>query len=217
MDINYDHLAWSEVSCDGKWLAGGVIPMQLEKLTSGQAKDSIGRAVRKLSQQCIRSKKPLIMEDLDASQMQKGMLYQSKCRNRRISQFACERVLQTICSQGQRYGYAVAKVNPKYTSFIGKLLYMRKSGRSVHVTASYVIGLRGLGICPQVPDAYLSTIGNPPEYANTEEKLYYFRWRTIFTRLKVLPTHLYYANLPLITKPSQAKTYAKAFLQQNVS
>ena len=37
-------------------------------------------------------------------------------------------------------------MNPAYTSQMGKFLYLRPFGLSIHEAASYAIGLKGMGI-----------------------------------------------------------------------
>ncbi len=215
VDLNVDHMAWSDLSADGEQLRYGVIPMKLEGLTSGQAKDVIGRSVRLLSEECISSKKPLVMEDLDAKSMKRGMKYKNKKRNRKISQFACARVLQIIEHQGQKHGYAVYKVNPRYTSFMGKVLWMRRSGTSVHIAASYMIGLRGLEKYPDVPDCYRSIVKKYPKSVEGDLKKELFcRWKALYDILKELPTHFFYRKLPTFEDKQQVRTYARAYARR---
>ncbi len=49
-------------------------------------------------------------------------------------------------SEKQSYeGIEVIKIDPAYTSLIGKLKYVRDKGMSVHQAASYVIARKGIG------------------------------------------------------------------------
>ena len=57
-----------------------------------------------------------------------------------------------------RLGFRVKKVNPAYTSVIGRFKYMKKYGLSVHESAALVIGRRGLGYRERVPKELVYTI-----------------------------------------------------------
>ena len=169
VDINADRLAWTELDGEGNRLCGDVIPMNLAGLTSGQASDVIGRAVSVLISQCSLSGKPLIRENLDSGGFAKKMKYDNKKRNRVVSQFAFERIIQSIMSQAFRAGIGVYAVNPAYTSFAAKTAYMRRYGISIHEAASYVIGMFGLGIWPEVPEQYKGLLPKPKKSPKSPE------------------------------------------------
>ena len=59
-----------------------------------------------------------------------------------------------IEGRAAREGIGVVKVNPAYTSLIGKVKHMRRMGRDVHNAAAYVIGRRAMGLKERAP-AYL--------------------------------------------------------------
>ena len=54
----------------------------------------------------------------------------------------------TTCLENQAYkqSFGIYKMNPAYTSQMGKFLYLRPFGLSIHEAASYTIGLKGMGI-----------------------------------------------------------------------
>lgn len=198
MDTNADRLALTDVDENGKVVSRLVIPMDLKGLTAGQAKDAVGRAVSRGIAFCTARKKPLVVEDLDKAGMMIGMRYGGKLKNRMVSQFASERIRQSVLTQAQANGVGVTFIDPKYTSFIGKVLYMRKAGESVHEAASYVIALRGMGIHPDVPERlrFLLDANDMPAYVMSDEGAYYWRWRTVYAALKEIPTHAYYGKMP---------------------
>ncbi|WP_070104536.1 IS200/IS605 family accessory protein TnpB-related protein [Saccharococcus caldoxylosilyticus] len=59
--------------------------------------------------------------------------------------FKKKKLTETILRRGLRLGFHVKKVNPAYTSVIGRFKYRKKYGLSVHESAALVIGRRGLG------------------------------------------------------------------------
>ena len=216
VDINADRLAWADLSAEGERLGGGTIPMELTGLSTGQASDAIGRAVKLLITECSLAHKPLAMESLDAKGMVRKQKYGNKKKNRRVSQFAVNRIVQTIMAQAERASVGVISVNPAYTSFAGKLLYMRKYGISVHEAASCVIGLLALGIYPEVPGTYASLIParkpkkkGMPLAPETEKEAFYRKWRGVYRALSGIRAHAFYLDV----KPQRDKKSFRAWFR----
>ena len=60
--------------------------------------------------------------------------------NRLIRSFAKNKMQKALISRGLRFGFKIKKVNPAYTSVIGRFKYAKMYGLSVHEAASFVIG-----------------------------------------------------------------------------
>jgi len=65
--------------------------------------------------------------------------------------FVYRRLLEAIERRGLRCGVAIRKVNPAYTSIIGKYKYATDYGLSFHQAAAFVIARRGLGFHERIP------------------------------------------------------------------
>ncbi|MFJ5621965.1 IS200/IS605 family accessory protein TnpB-related protein [Peribacillus loiseleuriae] len=76
--------------------------------------------------------------------------------NRRVHSFAKTKIQKAIISRGLRDGFKIKKVNPAYTSVIGRFKYSKKYGLSVHEAASFVIGRRGLDFDEKIPKELLN-------------------------------------------------------------
>ena len=146
IDLNYDHVALTDIDKYGNRISGEVLRFNPENKTSGQISDEIGRIMSKVGKYCEDRKKPLVMEDIDTTISKHGMRYGSKKGNRHASVFAYKKMESCIENQSYRRSFGIIKINPAYTSQIGKILYMRKLGISIHEAASYVIGLKGMGL-----------------------------------------------------------------------
>lgn len=197
-DTNADCLAWADLDGKSIALSTGTIPMELQGLTSNQAKDAIGRAVSILVAKAVSAKKPIVREDLESKHMKVGMRYQPKTRNRAISAFACERVVQTIMSKAYKNSVGVFAEDPAYTSFEGKVCAMRPMGRPVHEAAAVMIGRRCLGCESDVPAKYRKAINMTPSkraagnlWAEKRE-----RWKRLYNALKDVRTHAFYLDIP---------------------
>jgi hypothetical protein len=78
--------------------------------------------------------------------------------NRFTHHFKKKKLTETIVRRGMRLGFCIKKVNPAYTSVIGRFKYMKKYGLSVHESAALVIGRRGLGYQEQLPKELIDII-----------------------------------------------------------
>ena len=94
--------------------------------------------------QC-KSKKSLVVEDLNFKQLKTRMLYRPKKQNKTLSSFAYKKVLEKVERKCLMNEVDVIKVDPKNTSKIGKEKYTKIKGLSVHYCAAYVINPRGMG------------------------------------------------------------------------
>ena len=62
---------------------------------------------------------------------------------------------KALISRGLKFGFKIKKVNPAYTSVIGRFKYANMYGLSVHEAASFVIGRRGLGFEEKIPKEFI--------------------------------------------------------------
>jgi len=186
-DKNYDHIAWAETDGEGNLLRRGEIPFDLEGKTAGQANKILEAAAIGLVKIAQEAHKPLVGEKLDTSNSKAGLKYGSKNRNRKISQFAYQKMDRSIESRANKEGVGVIRKDPAYTSVIGKTKYMRAFGIPVHSAAAYVIGRRGMGLKEKVPAIYRKTI---PE-ANIKRRHWSY-WRFLHRHLKSIQTKDFY-------------------------
>jgi IS605 OrfB family transposase len=72
----------------------------------------------------------------------------------RLQKWSYKRLLEKIEVLAKRNGIEVRKVNPAYTSVIGKLKYAPQFNIDKDVAGAYVIGRRGLGFKERLPKNY---------------------------------------------------------------
>ena len=199
MDINYDHLAVSELGRDGGLLGGHTIHFDPEGKSSGQMRNIIGMAVKEVFGYCMEKKKNLIIEDIDLTVKRHSLKYGSRTGNRHASLFAYHQVLSSVQNQCLRTHVGFRMVDPAYTSQMGKFLYMRKFGISIHQAASYTIGLVGLEKFDKLtPDARMLALmkdkdGSIPD---VNEGTYRSIWRRISTAFSEVKKHAFYRAVP---------------------
>jgi len=90
--------------------------------------------------------KGLVIESLNFIKKNKGKQF-----NRIINNFVYRKLLESIERKAIRCGVRLFKVNPAYTSIIGKYKYATSLGLSFHQAAAFVIARRGLGFRERIP------------------------------------------------------------------
>ena len=147
MDINVNHVALAETDGYGNMIWCGEIRYDLHNKTSNQKKAILQDAVIQIIEKCKEVNKPLIKEELDFEKAKEEMeIYnQNKKFNRMQSSFNYRVIDEKITSRAYKESVGVMRVDPAYTSRIGDIKYRRAKGISVHKSAAYVIGRRGMG------------------------------------------------------------------------
>lgn len=191
MDLNVDHIAVSDLDAEGNRLGGFIVPFDLKGKPSGQISDIIGRAMSMVGAFCQEKMKCLVMEDIDTTKSKSGLQYGNKLRNRKISSFAYKKMTKSAMNQGYKRNFAVYKISPEYTSQIGKIKYMRRLGLSIHESASYVIGLVGMGkfdkLTLPVELEELLPASTPKELKK--------QWATVTRAFSGIRTHAFYLQI----------------------
>ena len=201
MDLNADNVALADLDEHGNYLSSKVIPFWLEGKTSGQVSEILGRVMAKVGGFCTERKKPLVMEDINLTLKRSGLKYGGKKRNRRISLFAYRKMTACLYNQSFKQGFAVFQVDPAYTSQMGKHLFMRKYGISIHEAAAYAIGLKGMGMLSlllpqkQLYDLLPKGIRTRYEEEPNEAHLHGI-WGKIKTTFSGIRTHMFYREPP---------------------
>lgn len=115
--------------------------------------------------------------------------------------FAYRKMEACIENQSYRRSFGVIKINPAYTSQIGKILYMRRLGISIHESASYVIGLKGMGLRDRlIPEEEMAArlTGSLKEELSNGKDMYGLMkvWKYISDKLSGIYTHSFYRSIP---------------------
>ena len=147
VDINGDHLAWSLVSLDGNPLGFGRVPMPLAGTSSGQRKAVMGDAVAQIVDIARAKGARVAAERLDFARRKTEMerVPSAARRNRALSAFPYGQVQTLLERACARSGVALGRVNPAYTSLVGRVRTAPLRGVSAHMGAALAIGRRALG------------------------------------------------------------------------
>lgn len=184
VDCNLNHFAWAHVTKDGNYKGSGSLHFSIMGQFTGQITKIIEAEVIRLVDLAVRYNKPIIIEKLDTTRSKTGDRYGSKRANRMKSLFAYRKMTSAILNRADKMGVAVFQVNPAYTSISGKMKYMRKLGISIHQSAAFTIGRRGLGYKEKVPQVL-------QPYILKKEAHHWSHWHQLNNRLDICTHHFY--------------------------
>ena len=192
MDINYDHFALAEIDETGKLLDQKMIRFDLVKKSTGQITNILGAAVKEVFNWCAEKDKRLIVEDIDLTIKLASRKYGNRKGNHHMTLFAYQRIASSIENQSLRREIAFYKIDPAYTSQMGKFLFMRRYGMSIHQAAAYTIGLVGMGLYDKLaPDLRMLNFfktkeGIVPEFSQETYKTIWARITKTFSGISLL-------------------------------
>lgn len=194
-DTNVDHLAYTELDGHGNLLYHHTIPFTLRELSTGQREQVLSKALEVIFQYAKKAAKPIVMERL--KDLKQKPMYQHKRLNEILSSFAYTKVTMLAESKSNKYSIGLVKVNPAFTSQIGKFKYMRHYGISVHEAAAFVIGRRGLGYQDKIPKPMRHFI----PYGK-KNRHHWSHWSYLMTQLKTYTPGVFYKSIDYVTIPT---------------
>ena len=142
IDLNADHIALIETDRFGNPVEKKVIPWNSYGKTKGQFRAITGDICKEVIDWAKETKKPLVIEELDF-QKKKQTLKDNKDKFARLlSSFAYGQFFDFLNARAFKHGIIVHKVNPAFTSVIGRVNYAKRYGLSIHLAAALCIARR---------------------------------------------------------------------------
>jgi IS605 OrfB family transposase len=155
VDINADHLAVAEVDGKGNFLNKWTFNLPLRTKTQDQREALIGDAVKEIIKIAIAKKKTIVIENLDFSKKKRDLHKENPRYARMLSALSYQKITQLFEVNCHRSGIELIKINPAYTSMLGKIKYKEQYGLSTHHSAAMVIARRGMNIWDKTPKELL--------------------------------------------------------------
>jgi IS605 OrfB family transposase len=148
------HLALAYVSTNGNLEKFERIDLrEMEGKTHNQREHIAWHIARQVVERALENGKAIVVEDLQ--KVPKGRRGDGLAKLRRkLHKWAYRSVLEKIEVYARRMGVQLIKVNPAYTSIIGKLKYSPMLSIDKDVAGAYVIARRGLGFEEKLPKNY---------------------------------------------------------------
>jgi IS605 OrfB family transposase len=142
IDCNPDRIAVADVSADGNLVSTETFINNRILYASTHKRDyDIGCLVKKVIQYAKDRNKGIVFEDLKFDKDKSG----SRQWKRKQSNFVWRKFLTLLERKCVEHGVAYRKINPAFTSIIGKYKYRWMHKITIHESAAYVIGRRGMG------------------------------------------------------------------------
>jgi len=142
VDTNPDRIAVADVAVDGNLVSTETFINNRILYASREKRDyDIGCLVKKVIQYAKERGKGIVFEDLKFDKDKTG----SRKWKRKQSNFVWRKFITLLERKCVENGIQYEKVNPAFTSIIGKYKYRWMHKISVHESAAFVIGRRGLG------------------------------------------------------------------------
>lgn len=156
IDINIDRIAVSILSRQGNFQKSKVFYChELEYVRKDKRNNIVGETMKKVFDWLLEENVgAIVIEDITLKQQHDT----DHKFNRLTHNFKKKALHQSLVRNALRLGLAVKKVNPAYTSVIGRYKYMKKYGLSIHESASFVIGRRGCGFEESLPKELIQFI-----------------------------------------------------------
>ncbi len=152
VDLNADHIALCHVSRDGNPLGSWRIPLTTYGLTDGRRLDLVRKACAEIRAIAERLGVPVVSERLDFRRKKAQLTSDDGApRARQLSAFAYAGFHMALRSALVRAGVRHVRVNPAYTSLIGRVKFARLYGLSAHAAAALSIGRRAMGHSERPP------------------------------------------------------------------
>jgi IS605 OrfB family transposase len=142
VDTNPDRIAVANVSADGNLVETKTfINTRILYGSTDKRNYDIGCLVKKVINYAKEQDKGIVFENLEFKKDKSG----NRQWKRMQSNFVWRKFLTLLERKCIEHGIQYKKVNPAFTSIIGKYKYRWMHKISIHESAAYVIGRRGLG------------------------------------------------------------------------
>ncbi|WP_327211350.1 hypothetical protein [Rhizobium leguminosarum] len=158
IDLNVAHVSVTRADRFGNPVEQFDVPL----VTNGKSEGQSANAARHVAKSIVAYAKlhelPLVCEKLDFSDKKKRLKDEGSAhRARQLSSFAYSAFAAALDSACARQGVHLRRVNPAYTSIIGRVKTARRYGSSVHAAASLAIARRAMELSEQLPRSSIDT------------------------------------------------------------
>ncbi|MBY3418327.1 IS200/IS605 family element transposase accessory protein TnpB [Rhizobium laguerreae] len=152
IDLNAGHVSAALLDASGNPIETFHIPCVTYGRTSDQTRNALRQATAKVAALAKRHGVTVVAEKLDFDRKRNNLRSSDNPRyGRMLSSFAYSAFGQALESACLRNGVALVRVNPAYTSIIGRVKFARRYGLSVHEAAAITIARRAMGYSERLP------------------------------------------------------------------
>lgn len=152
VDLNAGFVSVTRADRHGNVVEAFDVPMVTYGKSQSQSRDAICKAAAEIVAYAKRHCLPVISEDLDFEKKKLVLRLEGDARYARmLSSFAYSQFDAALASACARHGVFHKRVNPAYTSLIGRVKFARRYGLSVHRSAALAIARRAMQLSEELP------------------------------------------------------------------
>ena len=154
IDINPDNISLSITTGSGDFRYSQIFKFPEINYVKANKRNAIVESTVKKVINVVKSYnvKVLVIEDLKF----KNSYQNNSDLNRLLSNFVHSKIVNAVGSRCYKEGIILKKVNPAYTSILGRIKYQKQLGLSVHEAAAFCIARKGMGLKEKLPKKLLS-------------------------------------------------------------
>jgi IS605 OrfB family transposase len=203
VDLNADHLAVADLDRFGNCVASFRVLCDTRCKTGHQSLAILGDAVAQtVTYACCRMK-PIVIETLDFEEKKAELEQQGPQRARLLSGFAYAAFHAIISARAFDAGIKLLKVNPAYTSVVGRHTFADRYGLSRHQAAAVAIGRRGMHLAERPTRRLGDRVTFPLPVRNRGKHVWSF-WRQVARREAALRAHRRPGSIEVRSSPAPA-------------
>jgi len=155
VDLNAGFVSVTRTDRFGNVVEAFDIPMVTDGLSQDQARDVVRKVAKQVIGYAAKHDLPIVSEKLDFARKKRELTDGHDARYARmLSSFAYSGFDAALSSAAARAGIHHRRVNPAYTSIIGRVTFARRYGLSTHQSAALAIARRAMQLGEQPPRSF---------------------------------------------------------------
>ena len=155
VDLNAGFVSVARADRHGNVVEAFDVPMVTYGLTQDQSRDVVRKAALRVVRYAQEHDLPVVSEKLDFSRKKRDLTDERDARYARmLSSFTYSSFDAALSSSAARAGIHHRRVNPAYTSIIGRVTFARRYGLSTHRSAALAIARRAMQLGEQPPRSF---------------------------------------------------------------
>ena len=155
VDLNVGFVSVARADRNGNVVEAFDLPMVTYGKTQVQSRDLVRKTALKVVRYTQKHNLPIVSEKLDFARKKRDLTDDRDARRARmLSSFAYSSFDAALSSAAARAGIHHRRVNPAYTSIIGRVTFARRYGLSTHQSAALAIARRAMQLGEQPPRSF---------------------------------------------------------------
>jgi IS605 OrfB family transposase len=152
VDLNVGFVSVTRADRHGNVIETFDVPMVTYGKSQSQSLDAVRKAAATVADYAATHGLPVVSEDIDFAEKKKRLKEDGDARYARmLSSFAYSGFDAALASACARHGVYHRRVNPAFTSLIGRVKFARRYGLSVHRAAALAIARRAMQLSEKLP------------------------------------------------------------------